>query len=167
MNERAGRSRFHAADLFLVLLALFAVVGVAKRAGAFRKNTADSQSDYLIQAVWSDTDSRSVACLRAGDVLYTNAGERFGEISEIRSEPSEAVLWENGKRIVTRYPAGTREDVFLTVAVRGGEHDGVFLRENGRAVLIGETYRLYSLRASVAATVTAVTPLKTAVEGQF
>ncbi len=152
-NEMTKRMRFRAMDLFLVMLVLFAVIGIARRAGAFRANAADTLRDYSVRAVWTDVDSRTVACLSKGETLYTNAGELFGTVLEVRSAPHKVVFRENGERVAAVYPPGTREDVYMTVAVRGGEHDGVILRENGKAILEGETYRLYSERASAVLTI--------------
>lgn len=148
--------RFRAVDLFLILLALFAVVGVFRRAGVFHANASDAQKEYLVSATWSDVDCRTVSCLQNGEWLYTNAGERFGQIVSIETAPHEISIWEGGRRFSATFPNGTQEDVFLTVLVNGNVHEGVFLRENGRALLSGESYRLYSARASLTLTIETV-----------
>lgn len=160
MTEPNERIRFRAVDFFLILLALFAVVGIVRRAGVFHANTTPAQTAYTVHAVWTDVDGGTAGCLQAGEWLYTNAGERFGAVTEVSSAPHETALWEEGKRFRATYPAGTREDVYLTVSVRGAEHEGVFLRENGRAVLVGETYRLYSSRASLTLTIRSIDVLE-------
>ena len=150
--------RFRAADLFLILLALFAVIGVFRRAGAFHANASDAQKDYLVSATWSDVDSRTASCLQNGEWLYTNAGERFGQITSFETVPHETSVWDGGRRYSATFPSGTQEDVFLTVVVKGNFHEDVFLRENGRAMLLGESYRLYSERASLLLTIQGISP---------
>lgn len=150
--------RFRAVDLFLILLALFAVVGVFRRAGAFHANASDAQKEYLVSATWSGVDVRTVSCLQNGEWLYTNVGEPFGQITEIEVAPHEISVWDGGKRFSETFPSGTQTDVFLTVAVKGNYHEDVFLRENGRSLLSGESYRLYSERTSMLLTVQSVSP---------
>ena len=150
--------RFRAVDLFLILLTLFAVIGAFGRAGAFHANSSDAQKEYLVSAIWSDVDSRTVSCLQNGEWLYTNAGERFGQVTDIEISARETSIWDGGRRFSATFPKGTQEDVFLTVLVNGNVHEGVFLRENGRALLAGESYRLYSERVSLLLTVQAISP---------
>lgn len=153
MRESTKPVRFRATDFFLILLALFAVVGVARRAGAFSTDAADVPGEYRVVAVWQNVDARTAECVQTGEKLYTDAGEYFGEIAELSATPREETLWEGGSRFSGRYPEGTQTDVLLTVLLRGNERDGMLFRANGRAVLMGETYRLYSSRASLAVTV--------------
>lgn len=160
MKEPQGNVRFRATDFFLVFLALFAVVGVARRAGVFRAEAGDASEEYSVVAEWRNVDARTAECVQTGEKLYTDAGEFFGEISKISVAPREEILRDGGNRFSGRYPEGTQVDAVLTVSLRGSEREGTLFRGNGRAILVGETYRLYSPRASLALTVRSFSSLK-------
>lgn len=141
---------FHPSDFVLILLAILAAAGLLWRFGVLRTGQNRELRTCTVTAVCYDLDARTAGCLSVGDELYTDAGEAFGTVTLLSGTPHEEILrGAGGERIAVRLPEGTREDVYLSVSLRGTASDGILLRENGRAVLGGETYRLYTRYAAV------------------
>ena len=147
MNEQANRSRIF--DFFLLLLAFFSVVGLVQRLGSFGVDAKEAVSDFPVELLWEAVDARTADCLVDGEILRLENGTAFGTVKEILHTPHEAVIYEEGKEFRKTYPAGTVEDVRLTVTISGRRSNGILLREDGTAVLAGQTITLYSQRAKL------------------
>ncbi len=151
MIEPGTRTRIF--DFFLLLLIFFSVVSLAQRIGSFGAEANEAVSDFSVQVLWENVDSQTVDCLAEGEPLRTENGELFGTVTSIQREPHEVVLRQEGQEIRKIMPAGTTEDVYLTVLVSGRKPEQTLLLENGTALLRGQTLRLYSLRTLVTGTV--------------
>ena len=146
---------FRSADLFLLLLVVFGVLGMLARIHDFRKSGAGTDlSAHTVIALWQDVPAQTALCVSEGERLYTNAGETIGKIRRMDASPAEVILSRDGEVYRGTLPAGTREDLTFSLEITGTfDREGAFRRSNGAAILLGETYELYSDRARLLLTV--------------
>lgn len=151
MRDRAEArgKRFRLTDFFLIFLLLLCVAGAVLRYWGMRSGTGDELKTYELTAEWRDEDYRTVSCLREGDLLYTAAGETFGEIVSVETVPALVRLREAGILYEGRLPENTRCDVRLTVRIKGSTAGGVLLRNGVYPLHIGESYILYTKLAEM------------------
>ena len=151
MQNQGNRTRIF--DFFLLLSIFFSVVGIAQRVGAFRADAGETLTEFPVEILWENADAQTVDCIAKGEVIRTENEEAFGTVTEIRRAPHESVLYNEGREIRKVLPAGTTEDVRLTVAVLARRADGILFRADGTAILVGQNLHLYSMRATLSATV--------------
>lgn len=127
--------KFGRTDLFILLVFLLSAAGILFR-GAEPKSGEPLEA-YTVVGLWKDLDPRTADCLSAGQLLYTEAGELFGEVLDLkREEAAEGV------------------SVAVTVRVHGRMQERVLLRGGTRGLYIGESYLLFSNTARVTLFVT-------------
>lgn len=141
--------RFRLTDFFLILLFLLCAAGMVFRYWGMRSGTGEELKPYELTAEWRNEDYRTVSCLREGDLLYTAAGELFGEVISVETVPALVRLREAGVLYEGRLPENTRCDVRLTVRVMGRTTGGMLLRDGAHPVNAGESYTLYADLAEI------------------
>ncbi len=144
--------RMNAADWFLILLAVLSVCGILLRLWGLRNRSSEELREYLVVMTWEDADARTVACLQAGELVYTAGGELFGRVLSISTEPSETELVSGGS--VFRLPSESRVDVTLELAVLCRASGGQLLKDGTEAFAVGKRQTLYSSMAELPLTVT-------------
>lgn len=153
MKEAKKLHRFHPMDAVLILLVIFAVVGVAIRVGIFQKDRNKAYAEYSVEIFAASVDARTAGCLTVGEPLFFENGEEYGVLQAVLRAPHRAVFYQEGKKIETQWPEGTLEDLTLLVQIKGeAAHGGVF-RADGSPVLIGQNVRLFSRRAVICGTI--------------
>ncbi|MBE6633799.1 MAG: hypothetical protein E7620_05600 [Ruminococcaceae bacterium] len=130
-NKKFGRT-----DWFLLLVLLLSAAGILLRGVEPRRG--EPLEAYAVVGVWREVDPRTAGCLSVGQLLYTEAGEIFGEVLDIKPEEREA----------------GEADVVITARVMGRLQERVLLRNGTRGLCLGETYLLFSDTARVAFFVT-------------
>ncbi len=149
MKEKS--KRMNAADWFLLLLALLSVCGILLRFWGMRNRSDEELQEYAVMAKWENADERTVSCLRAGDVLYTAGGERFGRVMSISSVPAEIELVSGGT--VYRLPSESRVNATVEIAVLGRLSDGQLFKDGTDALAVGQARKLYSSMTELPLTV--------------
>ena len=122
------KRRLDRTDLSILLLLMLSVGGILWRYAL--PPSEGSDEIFSVRGEWASVPPETAACLREGDTLYTEAGERFGEILHILEKES-----------------GESRTLRLTVAVSGSSVEGVLYRGRTKGLYVGETYLLYSDRA--------------------
>ena len=145
------RTRFF--DFFLLLLAFFSIVGLAQRFGAFQAGAKEEPVDFSVELLLENVDFQTADCIAEGEELRAENGAIFGTIQKIDRAPHEFVFYHEGHELRASFPTESVQDVRLTVVVSGRKSDRILLRSDGKAVLTGQTLRLYSLRAALSLTV--------------
>ena len=157
---RKSERRMNTADWFLILLVLISLGGILFRCLDKRDGAASPLSEFALECRWERVDAKTVACLQSGEVLYTSAGEVFGEIGEIRTSAAEVEMRSNG--VLYRLALPTRVDAVIEVKVNGRLSDGAVLSQRGELLSAGQTVRLYSRRAELELKILSVNPQYTA-----
>lgn len=124
------KRRLDRSDISILLLLVLSVGGILWRHAL--PSREGSEEVFTVQGEWAGVPAETAACLQVGDLLYTEAGERFGRVLQILGEESR-----------------DRQTLRLFVAVTGSSVDGVLYRGRTKGLYVGETYLLYSDRARI------------------
>ncbi|MBQ8212739.1 MAG: DUF4330 family protein [Clostridia bacterium] len=97
MQKNARHHRGSVLDLLLILLIVLSVLGIFWREHRAERAKDQQQSvAYTLYAQTPPMDAMTFECIRVGDILYTSAGERFGEITALERIPSKISLLSGG-----------------------------------------------------------------------
>lgn len=141
--------RLNVTDRFLILLFALCLVAVGARVWSLRGDAGRGLEPLEILVEWRDVDTRTVACLSAGELLYTAAGEAYGRVERIEYLPVEETLLQNGDLLRYEVPMEERCNARLTLSLEGRVDGGILLRNGTESVAVGERKTLYSERCEI------------------
>lgn len=97
MPKNARHHKGSVLDLLLILLIILSVLGILWRQHRAERVKDQQQAvTYTFYAQTPPMDAMTFACIHVGDILYTSAGERFGEITALERIPSKISLLSGG-----------------------------------------------------------------------
>ncbi len=151
MEER--KVRFTAVDLSVVLLVIAIVVLAVIRTGAVGKILFRGEDcDVVFTA--SALAAGFSGSISKGDEVRLADGTLVGTVTAVSSSGSSFYPAGGGEK--TSYPAGTYEDVKITVRCSLAWKDGYWVSSAGTRFVPGESHSLSTPRAVFDATVTSV-----------
>ena len=150
---RHERSRGSVLDLFLILLLVCVVAGAVLRLiDLYADDATVSESADVVLRV-DALPIEVVECLSVGEALYNADGTRFGTLVSISHTPARLILEQNGSVFIGSAEENTRVDLTVTVRVRGTRQGALFLRDGRFPLPTNLKLPLYTIRASLHATV--------------
>ena len=154
METKAKRFGFF--DGLILLLILLGILGIAARVLLWRRTEAGDRQARTVLLTAQAIHARSLDCIEVGEVLYFADGSAFGLIESVEATPAKIELagdrgvifgaWKREERV--DLSLSVRVDLSLSVRVQGWVHEGDFLHDVGRALLIGERMTLYGQRSA-------------------
>ncbi len=150
----AERRKWTVADVFFILLAILSLLGIFLRFWGMRNRGERELREYTVGAEWKNVDGRTVAPLREGELLYTASGELFGRVVSVEQKPSVVELKKDGK--IYRVESEERCDVQIYLSTMCRESDGQILREGREALMIGQTFSVYTMTAQMSVRITSI-----------
>ncbi|MBE6552862.1 MAG: DUF4330 family protein [Ruminococcaceae bacterium] len=147
---RNGKRKAGFLDLLLLLLILFAALGIFLRWNSIRSaSEGEGTEEYHVSAVVVGVDPRVFATIGAGETLYTVSGDAFGKIIFLEKRPSEMVLVQNGVCYRGEGDPALRCDILIELSIFGNEREGRLLRDGRTVLSIGQNLTLYTERAEL------------------
>ena len=146
METKAKRFGFF--DGLILLLILLGILGIAARVLLWRRTEAGDRQARTVLLTAQAIHARSLDCIEVGEVLYFADGSAFGLIESVEATPAKIELAGDRGVIFGAWKREERVDLSLSVRVQGWVHEGDFLHDVGRALLIGERMTLYGQRSA-------------------
>jgi hypothetical protein len=154
-NRETKKRSFNALDWFLLFLILLSVASVLWRQHAPDQKSQEAVTLEVALRV-EQIPKEILACIEAGELLYTASGEAFGSILQIDIEPSKEYHVSEGDFYYDAPQGSDRFNLILLVSVQGTKSGDVFLQNGRVALLLGKELNLYSHLATLQARVTKI-----------
>lgn len=145
-------------SLFDLLILLVLGFGILCGVGRFFEARAEGgeESTARITVRVTSTEADLSALVAVGEEVFLASGERFGEILDVSVQPARVELEHGGEILTGTWEGDERWDAEVTVAVAGSIGENGFLRDGRHALLVGQGCSLYTERAYIYGTVSAV-----------
>lgn len=165
--DRRDRPHFNAVDAMIIILVVFAVIGIYFKYNIIDLLTADSPNDeYIVSFSIKDIRYTTPNYMDIGDTVYfASSGEELGTLlsasenqSVLNTAPSSVYVADGeGSAQQVFYPEQTRVDATGRLLCVGSyTPEGGFCIGGDTYIAAGQTVSVYTERVSVVLTVTSI-----------
>lgn len=161
MRTKKSARKGSVLDLFLAFLLFFSAFGIVLRYRDLKQHAVrEGLREYAILAVMEAVDPRVAECLQEGEELFTAAGEVWGQVAEVSTQPFRVSLISGGKVVQGTWDEAEKCDLLVEIVFEGNETGGTVLHNGTAAILAEQSLTLYSRRAMLSLRVLKIVPVE-------